>query len=172
MSDAEIMTTAIVAATDLGGNFEKVREHLNKPTYIPTLLSKSRFNRRLHRIRTLFLTLFSVMGETWKTLNAESIYRIDSFPIPGCDNYRIRRCKIYREKRYRGSIASKKRFFYGVKIPWLVTREGQPIEFFLTPGAWSDVGWLNNFEFDLPPDAMGYADRGYTDSVHHRFESR
>ena len=163
MSDAEVMTTALVAATDFGGIFEKARQCLNRAAYIPTMLSKSRFNRRLHRIRTLFLTLFSVIGETWKTLSAESIYSIDTFPIPVCDNYRIRRCKIYREEQYRGYIASKKRFFYGVKVHLLVTRDGQPIEFFLTPGSWSDVGNLDGFDFDLPPDAIVYADRGYTD---------
>jgi hypothetical protein len=48
MSDAEVMTTAIVAAMHFCGNFEKARKHLSATHYIPKLLSKSRLNRRLH----------------------------------------------------------------------------------------------------------------------------
>jgi len=162
MSDAEVMTTAIVAATDFRGNFEKARQYLHAPAYIPRMLSKSRFNRRLHRIRALFLTLFSALGETWKALDVASTYSVDTFPIPVCDNYRIRRCRIYRGEQYRGYIASKRRFFYGVKVHLLVTQDGQPVEFFLTPGAWSDVGCLDGFAFDLPAGSTVYADRGYT----------
>ena len=50
-----------------------------------------------------------------------------------------------------------------MKVHLLVARDGQPIEFFLTLGSWSDVGNLDGFDFDLPPDAIVYADRGYTD---------
>ncbi len=167
MRDAEVLTTGLVAAAEFGGNFESASRHLKQPAYIPTMLSKSRFNRRLHRVRVLLLTLASVLGEVWKALNTESIYSIDTFPIPVCDNYRIRRCRLYRSEQYRGYIASKKRYFYGLKVHLLVTRDGQPVEFFLTPGAWSDVGCLEDVDFDLPPDSVVFADRGYTD---YRFE--
>lgn len=89
MSDAEVMTTALVAALYFRGNFESARTVLREQAYISRMLSKSRFVRRLHRIRPLFLTLFSVLGETWKELNCESIYVLDTFPIAVCDNYRI-----------------------------------------------------------------------------------
>jgi hypothetical protein len=45
MNDAEVMTTAIVAALYFGGNLERARGLLAQPTYIPRMLSKSRFNR-------------------------------------------------------------------------------------------------------------------------------
>ena len=48
MNDAEVMTTAIVATLFLGGNFESARSLLSEPRYIPTMLSKSRFNRCLY----------------------------------------------------------------------------------------------------------------------------
>jgi hypothetical protein len=50
MNDAEVMTPAIVAALYFGGNLERARRLLASPTYIPRMLSKSRFNRRLHAI--------------------------------------------------------------------------------------------------------------------------
>jgi hypothetical protein len=53
MSDAGVMTTAMVAALYVGGNMERARMLLEQPTYIPRMLSKSRFNRRLHAVAGL-----------------------------------------------------------------------------------------------------------------------
>jgi len=111
MTAAEVMTTAIVAALYFGGNLEKARKMLQAESHIPQMLSKSRFNRRWHRIADLFLALFSQLGETWKHLNSHSIYVIDSFPVSACDNYRIQRCHLYRDEAFRGYQASKKRSF-------------------------------------------------------------
>jgi hypothetical protein len=55
MRDAEVMTTAIVAALYFGGNFERARLLLASPHYIPAMLSKSQFNRRLHALRDLLM---------------------------------------------------------------------------------------------------------------------
>jgi len=163
MSDAEIMTAAIVAVLYFSGNYVRACELLLEQEYIPKMLSKSRFNRRLHRIKPLFLTLFAFLGEYWKDLNAESIYSIDSFPVPACDNIHIRHARLYTEERYRGYIASKKRYFYGLKVHLLVTKDGQPVELFLTPGSTADVSTLPYYEFELPPGSTIYADRGYND---------
>lgn len=165
MSDAEVMTTAIVAALFFAGNYESARSLLAEPRYSPAMLSKSRFNRRLHRVKGQFLSLFSLLGEHWKELNSDSLYAIDTFPVAVCDNYRIKRCHLYQGEAYRGFIASKKRYFYGLKIHLVVTKDGQPVEFFLTPGADSDVECLDLFDFDLPPGSEVYADRIYTNYV-------
>ena len=50
MSIAEIMTTAIISASQYSGNLEKARRALKSARYIPNMLSKSQFNRRLRRI--------------------------------------------------------------------------------------------------------------------------
>ena len=163
MSDAEVMTTALVAALCFGGNYEAARKLLAGPRYIPDMLSKSRFNRRLHRVKPLFLRLFALLGEHWKALNADSIYIIDTFPVVACDNYRIRRCRLYQGEAYRGYVASKKKYFYGLKIHLLVTKGGQPVELFLTSGADSDVACLDLFDFDLPDGSEIFADRIYND---------
>jgi hypothetical protein len=100
--DAEIMTIALVAALFFGGNYALTCLFLREQGYMPRMLSASRFNRRLHRIKDLFLTLFAVLGKYWKTLNHESVYIIDSFPIASCDNIRINRSRRYRGEDYRG----------------------------------------------------------------------
>jgi Transposase DDE domain len=139
MSDAEVISTGLVAMLCFRGNFESARALLRAPRYIPHMLSRSRLNRRLHRLQELLLTLFELVGETWKHLNTESVYIIDSFPIAVCDNYRIPRAKLYKHEAHRGYIARKKRYFYGLKMHLMVTNEGQPVECFLTPGSSSDV---------------------------------
>ena len=163
MSDAEVMTTAIVAALRYGGNFEHARKSLKAEGYIPKMLGKSRFNRRLHRIQNLFLTLFRLLGETWKDLNSKSIYVLDSYPVASCDNYRIYRSRRYRGEAWRGYQASKKRYFYGLKIHIMVTEQGQPVEFFLTPGSYSDTSAFRSFDFDLPEGAYITGDKAYND---------
>jgi len=163
MSDAEVMTTAIVAMLHFRGNFEGARRLLKEQGYIPHMLGKSRFNRRLHRIHLLFMTLVDLLGETWKELNAASVYVIDSFPVAACDNCRIAHCHLYQGEAWRGYQASKRRYFYGLKIHLMVTAQGQPVEFFLTPGSYSDTKALGLYSFDLPDGSWVTGDKAYND---------
>jgi hypothetical protein len=163
MSDAEVMTVAIVAALLFRGNYLSACRLLHEQGYIPRRLEKSRFCRRLHRIKPLFLTLFAWLGESWKQLNEESMYLIDTFPIAACDNYRIPRARLYHHELYRGYPASKKRYFYGLKLHLLVTPNAEPVEFFLTPGSGSDTTGLDWFDFDLPAGSQIIGDKAYND---------
>jgi hypothetical protein len=103
-----------------------------------------------------------VLGEVFKQLNASSVYLIDSFPLPACDNIRIPRSKLYGEERYRGYTASKHRYFYGVKLYLLVSAQGEPIEMLLAPGSTADVSALPGFNFDLPQGSTVYSDSAFT----------
>src|SRR5579859_8138166 len=137
MSDAEVLFTAITAMDLFGGNYERARKYLLAHHYIPNALGKSRLNRRLHAIKDLLQPIFGVLGGIWKELSSTSVYIIDSFPIAVCDNIRIPRCRIYQEEEYRGYTSSKKRYFYGLKIHLMITADGKPVEFFLTPGSFA-----------------------------------
>jgi hypothetical protein len=139
MSDAEVLTTSVVAGLFFGGNMEKSRIFLQEHGYIPKMLEKSRFNRRQHMIAELFLVVLELLGDVWKQLNEESVYVMDSFPVSACDTYRIQGCHLYQDEDWRSYQASKKRYYYGLKIHLMVTQHGQPVEFFLTPGSWSDT---------------------------------
>src|SRR5438094_9632648 len=108
MNDAEIMTTALIASLCFRGHHESARLMLKQHNYIPRMLSKSRFSRRLHRIKEIFIVLFNLLGKLWKTLNTDALYVIDSLPVAVCDNIRIRRSKIYSKEDFRGYQASKK----------------------------------------------------------------
>lgn len=163
MSDAEVMTTSLVAGLYFSGNMEKSRVFLQEHGYIPKMLDKSRLNRRQHMIADLFLAVFDLLAECWKDLNEKSTYVIDSFPISVCDNYRIQRCQLYQTEEWRGYQASKKRYYYGLKIHLMVTQHGQPVEFFLTPGSWSDVRALKMYRYDLPEGSLITGDKAYND---------
>lgn len=161
MTDAEVMTTAIVAMLYFRGNFRLTSQYMCEHRYIPKMLSRSRFNRRVHRIADLFLTLFLHLGEHWKRLNERSVYVIDSYPIGVCDNYRIPHARIYHGEDFRGYIPSKKRYFYGLRIHLMVTEQGEPVEFFLAPGAFSDLSALLFYNFDVPEQSWITGDKAY-----------
>ena len=136
---------------------------LKQHSYIPQMLSKSRFSRCLYRLKETFLLLFNLLGAVWKKLNAEAIYVIDSLPIAACDNIRMPRAKLDAEERFRGYLPRKQRYFYGLKVHLLVIKEGQPVEFFLTHDSFGDIEALKYYTFDLPAGAIVYADRAYND---------
>jgi hypothetical protein len=163
MTDAEVMTTALVAAFYFRGNLESARIMLKTYGYIPFMLSKSRFCRRLHALKDTVLEMFRLLAQIWKALNKDAVYVLDSFPIAVCDNYRIPRAQRYQGHLFRGSIPRKKRYFYGLKAHLMVTKEGQPVECCVTHGALRDVEGLKYFAFDLPAGSVVYGDKAYND---------
>lgn len=164
LSNAEVMTVPLVAACFFGGKIESAREFLIEHHYLSYPLSQSRLNRRLHALPLdLWNTLFALLGEVFKQHNEKGDFVIDSLPIPACDNIRICRCKLFQGEEHRGYTASKKRYFWGLKVHMVVTGSGWPVEFVLTPGSVGDVCALKMLDFDLAPGSMLYGDRAYTD---------
>ena len=163
LNDAEVMTIALIAASCFQGRHDPARFMLMQHGYIQGRISKSRLNRRLHRLKDTVAIAFDFLAQMWKTLDTDGIYVIDSFPVSVCDNIRIRRAKLYRDETYRGYQASKRRYFYGLKIHLMVTSAGQPVECVLTPGSVSDVQVLKNYAYDLSPGSVVYADKAYND---------
>ncbi len=80
-----------------------------------------------------------------------------------CDNIRIFHVKLIKSEKYRGYIASKKRYFHGVRVQLLTTKSGIPVEFVFLPGSASDVRSLNALPLNLPPGSEVYSDSAYTD---------
>jgi len=168
LSTAEVMSTALVACAFFGGNLEKARSFLDEYGYIEKAISKSRFNRRLHAIDPhLWQALFDVLGETFKRSHRDQTYVVDSLPVAVCDNIRIKRCRIYprdeHEEAFRGYVASKRRYFYGLRVHLVVSGAGEPVEFSLAAASEADVKVFKEMDLDLPEGATIHADKGYTD---------
>jgi hypothetical protein len=104
--------------------------------------------------------LFYTLAEVFKQLNDSLDYIVDSLPIPICDNYRIPRCRLYRTQRkaFRGYIASKRRFFYGLRAHVLVTASGEPVDLVLAPASDVDICAFKRLHLDVPDGATIYAD--------------
>lgn len=168
MSTAEVMTVALVTATFLVGNHQASRLFLWEHGYIPTMLSKSRLSRRLHAIPdTLWQALFALLGEIAQQTNATQEYIVDSCPVPVCDNIRIARCHLYQGKEHRGYCASKRRYFFGLRVHLLITATGKPVEVLLAPAAEADIRAFRCLGLDLTAGAEVYLDAAYGD---YRFE--
>jgi hypothetical protein len=137
ISDAEVITTCIISALYFCGNQENGLCFMRSAKLIGNILSKSRFNRRLHLIRELIVDLFFQLSKVIKELNIQSEYIIDSFPVASCDNMRISSSKLL-QKVYRGKKASMRRYFYGFSVHVLVTTDRIPLEYTLLPGSFHD----------------------------------
>jgi hypothetical protein len=169
LSTTEIMTVPLVAATFFGANIDKSRLFLEKYGYMPDMISKSHLNRRLHAIETaLWQGLFTLLAEDFKLNNTDQTYVVDSLPVQACDNIRIRRrCRLYPLEEhagaFRGYIAIKRCYFYGLRVHLVVTGAGEPIEFSLVAGSEADVSVFKDLELDLPEGSIILADKAYTD---------
>lgn len=63
MTNVEVITTAITATMFFASNQEKARSFLREHKYMTNMLSKSRFNRKLHSIPELvWKNLFSILS--------------------------------------------------------------------------------------------------------------
>jgi hypothetical protein len=162
-TDAEIITTAIVSGLFYKGHIEHAISFIKSTGLLPNMLSKSRFNRRIHTIYELIISLFFHIAKAIKQLNITSEYSIDSFPIVACENIRIRRSKIIKGKIYRGFKASKRQYFYGFTVQVIATIDGIPVEFAILPGSIHDSEGMKYMFFDLPQGSTVYGDSAYTD---------
>jgi hypothetical protein len=164
VATSEIMLVPLVACAYFGGNQALARRFLFTHGYFKHDISASRFCRRLHAIsKELWRTLFRVLGEVFLCCNRTTSFVVDSLPVPACDNIRIKKCQLLSQEEHRGYLASKRRFFFGLKVHLLVTGHGQPIEFVITPGSISDIKAFKSFDLDLPTGSLIHADRAYTD---------
>src|ERR687898_923945 len=88
----------------------------------------------------------------------------------------MRRCRIYpleegddddaipKKESFCGYIlASKRRYFYGLRGHLVVTGAGEPVEFSLAAGSEADVAIFKELELELPEGSIICADKAYTD---------
>ena len=162
VSHSEVITTAFVSVLYFGRHLDNACHFMKMKGYVPQMLGKSRFCRRLHRLADLILCLFYGVGKQLKDLAGAATYRLDSFPVAVCDNIRINRCKVFKGAAFRGRHVAMRRYFFGVRVQ-VLTLDGIPVEFCLVPGSESDVKALGKLPFDIAPESCIYMDAGYTD---------
>jgi hypothetical protein len=160
LSDAQVITTAIIAARYFQGNQANACAYM-KDFFGFEIPDKSNFNKNLHLLSDLICKLFYQLSSIFKALNLETVYIIDSFPVPVCKNIRIRRANLLREEKFRGYNASKKEYFYGFKVHVICTGNGMPVEVFFTAGSVHDNTAMQAMDIDLPENSDLYGDSAY-----------
>ena len=164
LSDAQVLTTALVATRFFGGNLV-VAKHYMEQHWGQNRLDKSGFIRRLHALTDTLHALFALVGDWLKHRHSEARYVLDSFPVAVCHNTRIPRCKLLTGKAYHGRCASKRSWFYGLKVQVVATSDGVPVEFHSHAGGESEQAGRRGLALDLPEGSVLYTDAGYTDYV-------
>jgi hypothetical protein len=164
-TDSEIATVILIAARYFGGNMETAISFVRSAGLMPSMLGKSRFNRRMHKIGELPAELFFYLGHAIKELNINRTYCIDSFPVAACQNIRIRNSRMIKGEEYRGYCASKRSYFYGFKVHVTVTSDGIPVEYTFTTGNTHDPDGMKQLPLNLPAESELLADSAYTDCL-------
>ena len=95
-------------------------------------------------------------------LNHAKLFIVDSFPVKAYENHKSFRARIFSGKVFHGYTASKKQYFFGIKVHMVVDTDGVPIEFSFTPGSASDIKSLQDFSLALPEGSLLLGDSAYT----------
>ena len=149
MSSAEIMTFAIMSASIYGGDYRKTRLVASTYRYFSKILSHSQLVRRIHQIpeQTWYMTFLALQLILKNRDN--QFFIVDSFPVKAYENHKSFRAKIFSGKKFHGYTASKKQYFFGIKVHMIIDTDGIPIEFLFSPGSSSDIKSLQDFSLVL-----------------------
>ncbi len=158
ISDAEVLTVAVVAAKYFANNHERALQVMRGMRYLSQPLSASRFNRRLHALGGWLRLLLETLGELVAQGEA---FLLDSMPVPVCRRARARRNRKVRGAEYCGYCAAKREKFFGWRLHLVCTAAGVPVAFDLLPGALHDLTPVHELTYGLPPGASVYGDKGY-----------
>jgi IS5 family transposase len=170
-SNSEILTIAILDFLFFGGNFKKALSFVLQHNLF-TKISYSRFLRRLRDLvnnwgHTLFFAFLRIFDEllqqkTGKEYNEKNkTFIIDSKIIKACENVRISRCKKFQGEEFRGYIASKREYAYGVKLHVLCDKYGIIREYAISPASDHDIKGLYFLPLNLPSGSQIIGDKAY-----------
>jgi hypothetical protein len=132
VTDAEVLTVAVVAAKYFHNNHERALWVLTQLGYWSESLSTSRFNRRLHALCDWLHLTLETLGELFAS---GTVFIIDSMPLPVCRRARARRHRKVRGRDDCGYCAAKGEKFFGFRLHLICTPEGVPI----SGGFWSSA---------------------------------
>lgn len=158
VSDAEVLTVAVVAALYFQQHHERSLCILRQVGYIQRQLSISRFNRRLHALRERLEDVIWVL--TMLARDGE-VFIIDSLPLPVCRRVRAKRCRKVQGAAYFGYCAAKDEHFYGLRLHWVCSERGIPVTFQVLPASYHDLRALDALIPALPSGALVAADKAY-----------
>jgi len=144
------MLTAVIAGRIFGGNLSRSCLFLKEQNYCPNMLSKSRFNRRLHQIPE---ELWIAIMRTFCKKEVDQRYVVDSFPVPTYQMARRHRVELFYGDHFLGYNASHKQWYVGLKVHLLITAGAQPLSLMISLGSEHDLTRLKLMRSHCPPEA-------------------
>jgi len=169
MSDCEIIALAVTGES-LGIDSESYfwgKLKSNQASGFPNLIDRSNFNRRRKRLYPLVEELNEqIAGQ----LNQdETVFLVDSIPIPVCQIAREKRSKICKESFEtapdKGFSAVSKSYFYGYKLHLLTSMRGIFHSMDLSKASIHDVHYLSQVKYSGLNNCTLIADKGYLSST-------
>jgi hypothetical protein len=161
-TDAQVITTAIIAAKKFYGNYASALDFLASYEGFYRI-DRGVFSMRLKRLEATIRLIFNHLSQTIKELNLTQEYIIDTFPVSVCRNIRIPFCNLIQGEAYRGYNVSKKEFFYGFKVQIITTKAGIPVQFDIFCGQTGDITALQSTQVNLPKNSQLFGDKAYND---------
>lgn len=161
MTTAEVLAFAIISALHYQANYRSTRLVVGLLRYFPKILSHSQLIRRIHAIPEPMWWMIFYALQMYLCKSDTEYFIVDSFPVKAYENHKSFRAKLFRGKEYHGYIASKKQYFFGIKVHMIIDADGIPIEFCFTPGRASDITGLKELPCELPKGSILFADRAY-----------
>lgn len=162
MTTCEVMTFALMSALHYQCDYKKTRLVSHVFRFFPSMLSHSRLIRRIHAIpEDIWMMIFCAL-KVYLRKSPGDYFIVDSFPIKAYETHKSFRARIFRGKPYHGYSASKKMYFFGIKVHMIIDEHGIPIEFCFTPGRSSDIEGLKELPCELPVGSVLLGDKAYT----------
>ncbi len=158
VSDAEVITIAVVAAKYVHNHHERAVCVMRDLGYLSGRLSVSRFNRRLHALADWLAFIPTTLGEVF---TEGEVFVIDSLPVPVCRRARARRCRKVRGRIYCGYCAAKKEKFFGWRLHLVCTPMGLPVRFTILPASLHDLTPVHELTAHLPAGARVFGDKAF-----------
>jgi hypothetical protein len=159
LSDAQVTTIAICSALFFNSNHDKALAWLHRGNYFPVILSLSRYNRRVHRLKDF---IEYCMEQVCQLFLTNDTYIEDSMPLPVCKRARASRNKKIRGKEYCGYCSSKNEKFFGFRLHMITTDEGIPVSIQILPGGFHDLTPVYEITCSLPDESTLLGDKAFS----------
>jgi hypothetical protein len=170
-SDAEVITVYLWGVMrgfrQVQDIYHYTEDHLQP--WFPKLCGYVSYVQRLNRLSEVFVPLIGQIQQDFAQMQGvEMIRLIDSMPIMMAKAQRSSNAKVARELANKGYNATKKTYYYGVKLHILAFRRpGQlplPDYIGLTPASEADINILKEICQDIHLTPV-YADKAYVDEA-------
>ena len=159
LNDAEVITIAICSALFFNSNHDKALFWLYQGHYFSTMLSLSRFNRRIHKLKGFIEYCMEQLCTVFLT---QQTFIQDSMPLPVCQRTRASRNTKVRGRQFCGYCAAKQQKFFGFRLHLITDITGVPVSVQLLPAAFHDLTPVLDISFPLPSGATILADKAYS----------